>query len=245
MRHLRSALWERIARRAEVPIDRCYHYRAFRYGGFGSNPYEDYQVGLVRGQDVKVLRNAFADVILNCRPRTMGEAIGIDLPDWPAWRFPWKRNPRRTIKAIEIPENNPDVVCHHCDAGILASHINREFQWLEMSIQSIRERGYKPCSYGYIQCIELSNGHCSSFLVVDGNHRLAALHALGNRTAEIMIWPSPVRREDVDRWPDVRNGVRPREQALRLFDRYFSETNRPLPTKNPARLIVDEHPMWL
>lgn len=60
-----------------------------------------------------------------------------------------------------------------------------------------------------------------------GNHRIAALTALGYRSVPIRFEarvPLIVRREDVDYWPHVRDGLFTKKQALDVFDRIFHGT---------------------
>lgn len=243
MRNIARAFLDALMVTRTIPVDRCYHFRGFRYGGFGNNPYEDYVVGVARGEDLNVLRSSFADVLINRRPSTMDEALQLDLGGWPLWHYPWA--PARPRTAIDHPADNPDVVCHYCAAGVLASHINREFGWLERALSSIRAEGYRPSRFGYIRCLELRSGDQSSYIVLDGNHRISALHALGRRVVEVKVSRfRQVRREDVHRWPRVRDGSMSPENALKIFDRYFAATNPPLPRTEPARLIADETPLW-
>ena len=229
-----------------VPIGRCYHYRGFRYGGFGNNPYEDYIVGLAAGAPRATLRTNFAEAILQCRPRTLDEALQIDLGGWPLWEFPWTRKPQSSIHYQDDPAQLQDVVCQYSPKGVLSSHINREFGWLEGAYDSLRSQGYLPRRYGYIRCLELrpATGE-SSFLVLDGNHRIAALHALGASTAEVETFAlQTVRRSAVKRWPRVRDLSFSEAAALRVFDRYFQPRNPPLLNLHPAALIADEPPAW-
>ena len=64
-------------------------------------------------------------------------------------------------------------------------------------------------------------------MIANGQHRLAALTALGNSNCPIIVGvqhdrsPFVVRRGDIDRWPLVRLGVFSRLQALAVFDRIF------------------------
>lgn len=240
-----SDLFARLAATRRVAIDRCYHYRGFRYGGFGNNPYEDYIVGLARGDSVSRLRRTFADIILHCCPKDMSEALQLELGSMPLWHYPWhRRQPQRSISTA-TPHENPDVVCHYCDAGILASHINREFRWLHAAYENIRTKGYRPHEFGHIRCLELAAEAESSYLVLDGNHRLSALHALGKAEVTVKLLPlRRVRRQDASTWPMVRNGTVDLKTALRVFDRYFATSNPPLRRLRQATLIVDEPPLW-
>lgn len=243
---LLSALLRPLESIRTVPIDHCYHYRGFRYGGFGNNPYEDYCVGLAQSRSIVELRATFADTVLNCRPRSFGEALQIELGDIPLWHFPWNHRRRSpSPDYIDDPHDNPDIMCHYCTKGVLASQINREFVWLEQAVANMRDEGYRPEARGYIRCLQLSREQRSSYLVLDGNHRLGALHALGLQFVKVAIGPLlRVKRETSGRWPRVRDGTFSAVDALRVFDRYFAERNSPLKRMNSAPLLRDEAPSW-
>jgi hypothetical protein len=175
----------------------------------------------------------------------MGDALDIDVDPWAPWDFPWEPSSPSSLTPIEDPSENPDVVCHFCEAGVLASHVNREFAWLESAFASVSAHGYQPRSGGHIRCLVLVGDDRSSFIVLDGNHRISALHALGVDRVEVKVSRrATVRRDQVDRWPGVLNGSHSIADSLRVFDRYFDEVNRPWRCLNPARLIVDEPPLW-
>lgn len=228
----------------EVPIHACYHFRGFRYGGFGNNPYEDYVLGIASGAPRQELRAGFARSLLDCRPRTMDEALGLDLHGWPIWEYPWNRRPDAPVCVVD-PALNPDIVCHDCRQGVLASHINREFRWLEEAWQSLSTAGYRPREFGYLRCMELVGDDGSSYLMLDGNHRLSALHAMGHATVEVRLSKRhEVRRAHVDRWPRVREGSLSRHLALKVFDRYFRSENPDIAPMNRVPLIEDEAPQW-
>jgi hypothetical protein len=240
-----SAGLQRLAESTRcVPIDRCYHYRGFRYGGFGNNPYEDYVVGLAKGSSIDGLRNLFAASILACRPTKMAEAIEVNAGDAALWDFPWARRPPDGSQLILDPAENPDIVCQYCAKGVLASHINREIRWLERALSSIRSSGYTPSTRGYIRCQEFVHGELSSYLVLDGNHRIGALHACGTREVSVKVIRTIVCRVDAKKWPRVIAGAYNVDQALAVFDRYFSLVNPPLRPMHQANLIVDEKPLW-
>jgi len=231
-------------RRTMVPIDRCYHFRGYRYGGFGFNPYEDYILGLAAGRELLDLRDTFAKAMLNNAPRSMGEALSLDMEEVPPWEFPWDPAPRAGRKPILDPAMNPDIVCHHCPTGVLASHVNREFAWLEASFDSIRSEGYKPESLGYIRCLSFVGDGLSSYLVLDGNHRISALHATGSTNVSVKVVPRQIKRRHAARWPRVIDGTYSISTALRVFDRYFAHSNPPLACLNPTPLVIDEAPRW-
>ena len=243
-RKLVNSVHELLERVTVVSIDRCYHFRGYRYGGFGHNPYEDYILGLSAGRELLELRSTFAKPMLNNAPRNMGEALGLDMKHVPPWEFPWDRAPSTGWQPILDPAMNPDIVCHYCPTGVLASHVNREFAWLEASFESIRREGYKPDSLGYIRCLRFVGDGLSSYLVLDGNHRISALHAIGTGHVSVKVLPRTIRRSDVARWPRVRDGTYSIATALLVFDRYFAQSNPPLPCLNLTPLVSDEPPLW-
>jgi hypothetical protein len=241
---LRSTV-DAIAPVRQIPIDRCYHFRGFRYGGFGNNPYEDYIVGLSRQEERASLRWVFAQRMLSCRPNRLGLALQIDIVDWPLWAYPWRRRKGRTGWEVADPKDNPDIVTYFCAAGVLASHINREFGWLDNAWNRIRDQGYRPREFGHVTCLELVGDSASSYIVLDGNHRLSALHATGAVDVEARVSPlRRVRRSAASRWPRVRDGSMSLADALVVFDRYFLERNLPMLALNPARLLLDQAPLW-
>lgn len=240
---LLAGFLERFEEVRTVPIDRCYHYRGYRYGGFGNNPYEDYVLGLARGDDLQGLRARIAEVALHCAPRTLDEALQIPLRGKPLWAFPWGGG-RPALPAS--PSDNVDVMTFHVSAGVLASKIHLEFGWLEGAFARMRDEGYRPARKGYIRCLELrpERGE-SSYLVLDGNHRLASLHALGVREAALRLAARPrVRRAEAAQWPAVRSGEFTLEEALAVFDRYFRPDNPIVARTSPLALIEDVAPRW-
>mgnify|MGYP007011832300 FL=1 len=93
---------------------------------------------------------------------------------------------------------------------------------------SIRDRGYLRAGddpHGDVTGSLLLRGTAGehAVLIGAGQHRLAALAALGARSVPVRLLrnvsPRVVRREDVASWPHVRSGLFRREEALALFDR--------------------------
>lgn len=243
---LAGRVLDSVATVREVSIAQCCHYRGYRYGGFGHNPYEDYILGLARQQPLAALRKHFAEGVLEFRARTMAEALQVEIPaSWPLWQYPWTRRPAGSDDTPLSAQANPDIMCHFSPEGVLASHVNREFGWLEAAWESIRRDGYQPERYGYLRCVEFSAGAQSRYLVIDGNHRISAMHAAGLATVRVQVLHlRRVRRERAHAWPRVRDGSLDVESALRVFDRYFAPGNPAPVARHPAQLLRDEAPAW-
>jgi hypothetical protein len=76
------------------------------------------------------------------------------------------------------------------------------------------------------------------FLVLDGNHRLSALSALQCKEVEVkQSRGTRVLRSDAASWPMVRNGSIGIEDALAIFDGYFSGVSRPLQLADPVSIV--------
>jgi hypothetical protein len=98
-----------------------------------------------------------------------------------------------------------------------------EFERQRSVFDSIRTRGYKPTSLLHIHGEFLIHGKNWVWVNLGGKHRFNALAALGYTSMTVSVknkyGPAFVRREDVDSWPNVVNGLFDREEALKIFDR--------------------------
>jgi hypothetical protein len=102
-----------------------------------------------------------------------------------------------------------------------------EFLSLARLVDSIRHSGYvrKDQLDGDIRAFPLIDKTCAiRYLLRWGQHRAAALAALGYEGIPVVInFTRPVRVDEVDFWPHVRDGLFTRDQALLLFDQVFAE----------------------
>lgn len=100
-----------------------------------------------------------------------------------------------------------------------------EFDRLLRTYRSIRDRGYELDSiHQLIEGFSLVHSNTGDYriVVVHGNHRLAALTALGYERAPIrLVAPFAVRRHDASWWPQVKHGVWGEREAQRYFDSFF------------------------
>ena len=230
-----------LYQRRRVDIAACVHYCGFRYGRNEFHPYEQYAVGISQHVKRTELRAAFIDFLRHYRPRDLGTALGAKLARHiPLWRLPWRR-PGSVLGQegwCSNVEQIPDLLTHFCEAGIPMQRIEQEFLWLEQGYERMSEIGYRPHQYGYIRCIELRDGAGSTYLVTDGNHRLAALHSLGIRTVEIEVARfSMVNLDRRHSWPLVRNGMVAIGDAAAIFAAYRRGNLHPYRATNPAALL--------
>lgn len=225
-----------------IPVSACRHYRGWRYGGFGNNLYEDYIFGIENGASISDLRLTFSRRIFGIRGHNMGELLGIALSKtYVPWIYPWSWNSAFEHRKEFLAAQNPDIVCHTSPDGILSSHINREFQWCETALSSIKKFGYKPEAYGFIRVLRLiGNKNDASYLVIDGNHRLSALVAIGIPHTNAFV-AGTIRLDHLWRWPGVMLRKFQKEDARAIFQRYFAAENTPIAEAEiDCRLIEDE-----
>jgi hypothetical protein len=226
----------------EVAIADCVHFCGFRYGRDDFNPYENYITGLAAGEPATQLRDRFVDFILHYRPRHLGEALGVvTLKPIPLWLLPWK-SWLKLLRPGAWQESTAcvlDILTYFTPRGVEWHRIEEEFSWMERALATIREPGYRPEHFGYIEVFELRAVGFSRFLVLDGNHRLGALHALGHQ--RVMVRQRPfhrARRTQALLWPLVLSGHVPHLDALAIFDGYIAGNHSPHRAEAPAALLL-------
>lgn len=230
-----------LAMRKQVAISSCVHFCGYRYGVGMPNPYETYARGLASGAPLERVRRDFVDYILRYRPSGISAALGVSLTkDLPLWHLPW-RNPATVIAEpgwVNDPEIVIDVMSFFAPAGVSRMAIEREFAWHENAFSAIRREGYQPGKYEHIRVREFCRGNESVFLVLDGNHRLSALSALGHHYVEVkQVQGTRVLRAEASSWPLVKNGSIDIHDALAIFDAFFSGVSQPLQLDQPASIV--------
>jgi hypothetical protein len=247
-RRWRQWLQPWLTRTEMVPVGSCVHYGAFRYGRGEFNPYENYVVALAHGEPMNVARERFVDFLRYYRPRHFGEALGISLSrEYPLWHYPWlpeRRDlPAATKGWAEAPNDVPDILTHFSARGILRARIEEEFLWLERAFYSIREHGYHPDRFaGHIEARKLVAANKEArYLIMDGNHRLSALAALGHATVVVRYrWRMTVQEHALARWPQILDGGYLPEDARRVFQAYFEGNRHPRTTAVAAPVLESD-----
>jgi putative methyltransferase (TIGR04325 family) len=227
-------------RRLRVPIRHCVHFGAFRYGWGEPHPYETFTC-LLRGKSGRPAACRWLEEFLQYyRPRNMGEGVGADrVIAAPLWSFPWDPLAQGAGAWVENPAHCPDIVTHFSEQGILRWRIEEEFRWLEGCLESIHRLGYKPRANGGILTRRLvGRDGAESFIVLDGNHRLSALAALGQAEVEVSYQPSAtVFEDDIEQWPQVRSGTYTVAEARAIFAAYFAGNRRWRLATEPAPIL--------
>jgi hypothetical protein len=235
-------------RTVKAPIAQCVHYCGFRYGHNEYNPYESYIIDVSRGVPSDVARSRFIEFLRHYRPRHFGEALGLgDMLSrkYPLWIFPWLKMDPESFAGfhgwLTNPEECPDILTHFSEAGIAFHRITEEFFWLERALQSIAKKGYQPLRHrSFVRSLTLrrSDG-TESYLLIDGNHRVSAMSALGCESVLIrQALEDRICETECDEWYGVRNGLFDREDALRIFRAYFAGNFNYRTTNEPAPILT-------
>lgn len=224
-----------------IAIKDCRHFRGYRYGLYSNNIYEDYIVGISKGVDLQQLRLQFVKRIIGMRATNFAETLNISLSkEVPNWDYPWNI---KATKADFTAFNNPDIVCHtSADGAILISHINREFIWLENAFTNIQSEGYLPEKNTYITVLKLISHGRNSYIVLDGNHRISTLAALGVSYCKMRVLTNYFLNENFHYlWFGCLFRKYTQQDALSVFLRYFLDTNPDIKESNDfSSLISDE-----
>ncbi len=232
-----------LARKETVPVANCVHFAGFRYGCGEPNPYEGYLVAVASGRDKNQARAEFTDLLQHFRPKHLGEALGATLNrQYPLWHYPWSRGAPAAVRPgwLDNPAEVPDIITFFSERGILRSRIEEEFGWLEDCLESIRRHGYQPARFAgepRVRRLLAADGQVR-FVVHDGNHRLAALAALG--VTEVSVRYSPlmtVFESELPHWPGVKSQFFTLDDARRVFLAYFTEKRNFRTTPHPAPII--------
>jgi hypothetical protein len=232
-----------LPQQIRVPISECVHFCGFQYGRGAPNPYENYVSGLVRGAPKSDLRSNFIDFLRYYRPLDLGEALGISTRrSVPLWLLPWKswNKLRRKGAWRQSLDEIVDILTYFSPAGIRYSRIIEEFGWLESALDSMQISGYLPKQHSFITVFELAADGESRYIVVDGNHRISALAALGETNVIVRKFPlATARRANASWWPLVLSGHVSRADALAIFDAYFAGNLIPYRSETPARVLPE------
>jgi hypothetical protein len=126
------------------------------------------------------------------------------------------------------PENVPDIITSFSPAGIPRALLEKEYVWLHGAYESIVANGFLPHRFGYPRGrLLLGVGGRRACLLLDGNHRVSALSALGydKLTVEVSSQHT-VRLDALEQWPGVRARVFTRDEAEAIFMAYFNGNHR-------------------
>lgn len=105
----------------------------------------------------------------------------------------------------------------------------QEYQRLVAVYNSVIKHGYRPERYGYIHGQFLVSEDDWVWVNIGGKHRFSTLAALGFKDIPVALNSRSsalfIRRSEADHWPNVKNGLFTKLDALDIFDRIMKGTS--------------------
>jgi hypothetical protein len=221
-----------------VPLERTTTPCGFSYAEGGWHPYA---VALAEHLDdpERPYEGSVLHRYYECfRPMSVQEALlgpGPPLPPidtWPPvpklYKHLWTLTPRRVRSTIAASEGWRSNIKQHLGPQPRAQardHLAR----IQAVYDSVCRDGYRPETYrdGVVTGYFLERDGQVRFMVVLGNHRLAAFHAAGVREVVARIHPGHppvINRDRLETWSRRSGQVVPTAVAERVFDELFTET---------------------
>ena len=234
----------------DVPLDRCRQFFSLgiRCSDAELNPFVRSLVAYHDSRISNYAESPLREFYSHCRPSCASDVLGVPGMDFPPLEavLPWQRPDRQRIvedrRTRIIWENDRDGLDASLSPGwqnwgpVSRERGERELARLVTVFESIRRAGYqrrdghRDGDIGGWILEEDDDWVC--WIWAGGQHRVAALAALGHTHAPIRVRgnmsgpDSPIRdrilRRDVDAWPHVRSGLFDRKGALAVFDRIMA-----------------------
>ncbi|MBP7001009.1 hypothetical protein [Amaricoccus sp.] len=204
---------------------------AFAITRESGHPLVETCIALLSDPELDYERSPLARFHAAFQPRNAAEIMGLPsshagLQGAPeTWRFPWMSASARNVqKRKRLSPKHREKGAGFAYFGPTSPEKGRsDLARLKAVVAAISADGFRllPGVDGLVRAEILSSGAEWRARVQVGQHRTAALAALGGTA--VPIWPQPVvvRREEAADWPAVRDGVVTREEALDIFDRMF------------------------
>ena len=144
------------------------------------------------------------------------------------FRPPWGLYPWGSFKyGLTTPAVNRDRT--RCCGPSSLSMITDEFNRMKTLYDKLKKEGYRPWSFGnnHISGIMLeTTDNRRKMLIIHGNHRLAALSALGYESLPIRLFEGGrhyLKEKNVKKWHFVKTRECSIDDALKIFRLYFTE----------------------
>jgi len=229
----------------EIPVSRC---RSSLLGFKpDQSPFFNTLKAYERGR-TSFQQSPLATYYRQFQPKTMADVLGfksetLDRFHAMATVMPWSHvHPHQRFERFCVNSSDPgglflskEGAQHGLQPGkdygcqffgpVSDAHGELEFQRLISVYERISEDGFQPQQFGYIHGEFLIDGNNWVWIAIGGKHRFAVLSALGFERIPIANrarWSAMfVRRSEVDFWPNVRNGLFSRDEALDVFDRFM------------------------
>lgn len=227
-----------------VTVDKCLglHAAAFNCSLTGDHPFIRSLQSYAKGECDHYANAPLKDFYQAFQPQSAAEVVGLAVdaahPDLSArspfasslpWDFLTPEQNEQFLRAICARDYAENGFALTADAGwkvwgpVSDDAGQAEFSRLLHIFQSVRRSGYQrhPALDGDIEGQLMADGSKYRVLISRGQHRIAALAAMGAQTAPVRLLPKVISRSEVTFWPNVDRGFYTIDQALAVFDRMF------------------------
>jgi hypothetical protein len=221
----------------DIPIEKCF---AIDFSGTNkNNPFVHTLLAYKKGLCKTYSDSPLKDYYDTWQPSNPTKKDERNLELAPPWNYGVRKESNLTASRL----NRKDFVKIRKELGLsdkeISGHIGRgpvskgfgevTFNRLVKLYDSIEKFGYKPDEMrsGHITASFFIHGNDYRASISSGKHRITALQALGYKKIPIQFGPPKfpviIRRSEVDKWPNVKAGYYSKLEALRLFDKKFSD----------------------
>ena len=216
-----------------IKIEKCRdQYASSYYNDF--HPFVETLKEYEKNKELKYEDSVLKDFYDNFQPRNSEEALFVKKGRAPGLRKGWIGNPwvftkeRKIIFTEARGETRPGG--NHFHGPNTIAFGQEELSRLKINYENLKFFGYLPEMFadGYITGYLLLKGNDYRFVITEGQHRIAALAALGYNEIVCRLdqrdeRPQIVEFKDIRNWPQVANGVFNRPLAEKIFNRYFDD----------------------
>jgi hypothetical protein len=222
----------------EIDLDRVTTPCGFSYAPGGWHPYVAALEERLANPGLPYERSVLCRYYARFQPRSVQEALAGDteeplppLDRWPPvpklYKHLWTLTPARVERILAESVGWEGRIKQHVGPQTREQALGHLARLLDVH-RSVRERGYDPAAYrdGVITGYFLEDRGEVRFMVILGNHRLAAFRVAGVERVQARLHPGhpPVVNADrLDRWSRRAGGVLTPEVARRVFAELFSE----------------------
>lgn len=212
----------------------------FSYAKDGWHPFVQTLKEYAQNEDLRYEDSTLARLYRQYCPSNVHEVLLDHLEtqlkpicDWPPSneliRWIWALNKTSVNSILKRLKDRPDSKGWIFFGPQKKEYGEKEFERLIDVYNSIKEKGYQhelsetdPVN-GYF----LKKGTDFRFVLLQGNHRVSALQALGYSEINVLIrkgHPAVIDRDDLHRWTEDGGGIYPSHLPYKLFDALFDES---------------------
>jgi len=238
-----------------IDIDRIQNSYGFSYNSKGFHPFNVLIDEFERDSSLSFEDSIIYRFYKSFQPSTLTEALILDQElicndfkyprNFSVFRvnifpMPWSKHPDRYQQKFE--KYSRELSISHED--YLYREAEHHFERTIKTYNSIKKHGFNPEKYsdmsmthGYIRGVILKKGEDWRFVVLGGQHRIAALKKLKFKSAPVIFQPdeiSIVDLEDIANWPVIRSKSYSIKEAEKIFNNFFEDNG----TKKAKKLFL-------